>query len=524
MAHSMIWAAVTIASVYLIARSVLASTGGAVLTALMVLVAHGFWVYATQLEVYVPSVGCVTAATAILFTNRSPILSPTRVIAVAALWALATTYHVANVFLFISFCAYFFGTQGLRGWRQLALVSALAGGLVWAAFVTAYLIEQDVWSVDGFFRWALALTDVPMTDWGQLSNWYPAPLFRAGWRQIVALTLLPDYVASDQRALWIIGALAAAASLLWNVTRIAFPDRPAGARLYFILLFATNFLFFAWWQPMVHKFYIPSSIPLIMLMAMTVHDLYLLARARAARLLIVGAASAVVALVFVFNLTSVLELRRSLGPFYAEAAVFDRITPENCRIYSVGHHLNPLRVYFDRTNDMTIRDFFSAFYGRVTGEPRPERITFEDEECALMPLGFLSRTHYESVAGPYLGMSHWPDLVGFFFDAKPNPETGGITYNAFELVAEGDGPPHVLVDRRRRVHAASVQELAELINGEADRALQKYAADWPSDTKPDLAYVPRANVEIGRLRRDIFGYTFGDNARRVGQPEEEGAR
>jgi hypothetical protein len=517
MVHSMIWAGVTIASVYMIARSVLATAGGALLTAAMVLVAHGFWVFATQLEVYVPSVGCVAAAGAVLFTNRNPTLSPARVIAVAVLWALATTYHVANVFLFIPFCAYFIGAQGLRGWRQLAVVSALAGGLVWAAFVTVYLFEQEARSVDGFFTWAFALTDVPMTDWGSLSNWQPVPLLQAGWRQITALTLLPEYLTSDQRPLWIIGAFLVVSALLWNVIQIAYPDRPAGARVYFILLFATNFLFFAWWQPTVHKFFIPSSIPLIMLMAMALHDLYLRARATMARRLIVGSAVAVIAVVFTFNLSSALELRRSLGPDYAEAAVLDRITPENCTIYSVGHHINPLRVYFDRTNYVSIRYFLSAFYSLATGEPRPERIAFEDEECALMPLGFLAKNYYDRYAGTYVGEALWPDYVGFFFNVKPDA-AAGVTYNAFELVAEGDGPPHVLVDRQRRVHARSAQELAEVIGAEVDRAMQKFAADWPSATEPYLAYVPRVNVEIDRLRQKIFGYSFGEGGRKVGRP------
>src|SRR5690606_21534152 len=326
MVHSMLWGAAAVASTYLIARPFMAA-GGALLTALAVLVAHGFWVFATQLEVYVPSVGAVTTASAVLFTTRSPRLGWVRVLAVAILWAIATTYHVANVFLFLPFCAYFFGRQGWRGWLQLAIVSVLAGSLVFAAFVVAYLIDNDAWSIGGFFVWVFALTNVPMTEWGSLSHWHPVWLFRAGWRQIIAVTLLPEYLTANQTPLWIIGALVALAALAWNAFQVALPSRPAGVRVYFLLLFATNFLFFAWWQPMVHKFYIPSSVPLIFLTAMAVHDLYLRVGSTSARRVVAGLASAVVAVIFVFNLSSVLELRRSLGPYHAEAAVLDRLTP-----------------------------------------------------------------------------------------------------------------------------------------------------------------------------------------------------
>lgn len=517
MIHSMVWGAITIASIYLIAGAVLGTTAGAILPAMTVMVAHGFWVYATQLEVYVPSVGSVTAATAVLLTNRAPTLSMTRIIAVSVLWAVATTYHVANVFLLIPFCVYFCGTQGVRGLWQLAIACVLAGGLVLAAFVVAYLFENEAWSFLGFLPWVFALTNVPMTEWGQLSHWQPAWLFRAGWRQIIALTLLPEYLTSDQRALWLIGSVAAVTALLWNLIQAVRPNGgPAGARIYFLSLFAVHFLFFAWWQPMVHKFYIPSSIPLIMLMAIAVRDLYVYARTAFGRVIIVASSAAVVVVIFVFNLSSVLELRRSLGPYHAEAEVLDRLAPEGCTIYSVGHHLNPLRVYFDRTNNVSVRRFLSSFYAVATDDPGPERLNFDDEECALMPLGFLSQEYYSEYVAEYLGKGRWPDYVGYFFDLKADPETGGVTHDAFEVVAEGDGPPHVLVDRGRRVHAGSVDELTGIVSAEVDRAMARYAPRWPDDgSEPNLAYVPRANVELGRSRREIFGYSFGDSGWRL---------
>ena len=64
--HSIFWAAIAIVSMFHIARILLGSTAGALATSLTLLVAHGFWVYATQAEVYAPMVGCFTAATAVL--------------------------------------------------------------------------------------------------------------------------------------------------------------------------------------------------------------------------------------------------------------------------------------------------------------------------------------------------------------------------------------------------------------------------------------------------------------------------
>ncbi|MEM7211636.1 MAG: hypothetical protein AAF479_07035, partial [Pseudomonadota bacterium] len=431
MIHSMLWAAVAVTSVYLIALCFLATRVGSALTAMAVLFAHGFWVFATQLEVYVPTVGCVAAATAVLFTNPRPTLSRVRIVAAAVLWALATTYHMGSIVLFIPFCAYFFSVQGFRGWQQLAIVSILAGGLVLSAYVVIYNLDHALIAFRfdsedrtfvGFLTWVFGLAGVPMTDWGQLENWQPAALFRAGWRQIMALTLLPEYITQNQRPLWVIGAVVAVATLVWNAVQLLKrSDSIRGARLYFLLLFIVLFMFFAWWQPMVHKFYIPSSFPLVVLIAMAVRDCYNLFQPGFGRYAVAGAATVAVAVLFVFNLSSVLELRHSLGPDYAEAEVFDKLTPEGCEIYTVGHHLNPLRVYFDRRQVTPMRRYLTSFYADVTGDPRPDVMSVEDEKCALMPLGFLSKKYYEALVAEHLGSELWPRYVGLFFDTKEDP-------------------------------------------------------------------------------------------------------
>jgi hypothetical protein len=509
MLHSMIWAAITVVSTYIIARVVLASVLGSIATALTVLVSHGFWVFATQLEVYVPSVGCVTAATALLFTNQYRTLDRVRVIAVATLWALATMYHLANAFLFVPLCAFFYGAQGWAGWRQLAIVSALAGSVVLTTFVVVYDSVYEQWSVSAFLSWALHITEVPLTDWGSLSNWMrPSKLMSAGWSQIKTFTLLPEYLTLSQKPLWVIGTLAVAASLFWNLIQIVRSPQFPAARVYLLSLFVTNFAFFTWWSPNVHKFYIPSSIPLVVLTALAVTDVYGRARGMVARRLIAGGVAAVIAILFVFNLSSVLELRRSRGPYYAEAAILNGLAPENCAIYASGHHLNALAVYFRRQNRVPTHLLEREFYRVATGESPAERAIFEGEECALIALGSLSERWYESRMDGYLDTGTWPGYIGYFFDVRPSSEGGGITYDDFELVGEEDGPPYVLVRRGRRVHARNLDELTDLIRIEVDHAVQKYRPDYPTLEQGDLflAEVPRADIEIGRVRGRIFGY------------------
>lgn len=523
MLHSMLWAAIAIASIYLIARVVLGNAMGAIGVALLVLVAHGFWVYATQLEVYVPSIGCITAATALLFTNRSPVLGRVRLVAVSALWALATLYHTANVVYFIPLCVFFYGTQGLPGWKQLAATSLLAGGATLTAFLVVYWLVSDLSvAADGFLPWVLEIADRPLTDWGAVSNWWqPGSLVRAGWSLVKTLTLLPPALTLDtgppldQLPLGIVGAVVVVGALLWNVARVVSPRSPSGDRVYFLALFATYFLFFAWWIPNVHKFFVPSSIPLIMLIALAVRDLAARFRDRLGAGIITGLCAGMIALLFVFNLSSILELRKSPGPLYAEAEIIDNLAPANCNIYGVGNHLEPLNVYFGRKKRVYVPSFERDYFRFATGGRQPDGDRFEGEECAFVPLGFLSQQRYERRIAGYLHDGTWADYLAYVLEAKPSAAGGGITYNPFEVVTPAADPPNVIIDRRRRVEGRSLAELTGRIAAEVDRALAGFGPGCPTQRYAHtVLVVPSTDLEIGRERDLIFGYSWGGAARR----------
>jgi hypothetical protein len=289
-------------------------------------------------------------------------------------------------------------------------------------------------------------------------------------------------------------------------------------RVYFLLLFGINFLFFVWWIPHVHKFFIPSSIPLIMLIALAIHDLRARLAHQLGRRMMDGAVAATITLVFAFNLSSVLELRESRGPFYAEAQILNELAPPDCNIYGIGDHVEALRYYFDRRNLVHIAAFEREFFLSSTGAaPRRD---FQDEACAFIPLGFLSEQRYEQRIAGFLDGGSWPEYVAYVLDVRPAAGSDGISYNPFEMIAAEKGPPNVLIDRRRRVHARSLDQLTGAISAEVDLALQKIDPQCP---KREYGYMllvlPRTDLEIERDRLLIFGYSWGGPARwRICQP------
>ena len=486
----------------------------------MVLVAHGFWVFATQGEAYVPTVGCLTAAMALLLTNQSPTLGVKRTIAIAALWALATMYHLASVVFMVPLCAYIFATQGWRGWLPLGIVCGLAGTTVVAMFTAAYLMSTSLpVSFAGFLDWVLEISDRPLTDWGSVSNVVDLrDLVRGMWSQIAALTVLPDYLALDLDSPWdqlplgIVGGVTIAAVLLWNAIQVARRTDTAWARLFLLLLFSTEFLLFVWWDSAVHKFFIPSSIAIILLAALALRDLWRTAKGTLARRLLGVGVASLITLAFVFNISSVVELKRSFGPYHAEAEVLNRLAPKDCYIYSVGNHNGPLMYYFSRNNTVFAPLLGREFFLIATGEVAPEPRVYAGERCSFIALGWLSPGLFELRIRPYVKTAEWRDYVGYVLDAHPAAAGGGISYNPFELRWE-NGVPYLLIDRERRVEVASIDLVTDQLLAAQAEALAGLGEANTLENWVFLA-VPRTDLKINRMRDRIFGYAWGDFARR----------
>jgi hypothetical protein len=532
MLQSMVWSSVAVVAIYFIARVTLGTISAALSTALLVLVSHGFWVYATQAEVYAAMVGCTFAATAVLFTDRAAGLSGTRVALTSALWALATLYHAASILLFLPFAVYFWGTQGFRGWRQLMAVSAFAGSIVVAAFAGAYAWAggqwrgHKEWSLSDFFSWILDITDRPLTDYGSLSNLEPGGFVRTGWSLIKAVTLLPEGLTVslqspfDQLPLAIVGITVIAATLLWNVMKI-FKNDLLMPRLYFMTMLVPNLIFFTWWSPSVHKFFILSAIAMIMLMAFALRDVYHALRRERMRWGFRATVAAAIALIFVFNLSSVLELRHSRGAFYAEAEVFNSLAPEGCIIYTQAHHVAALEYYLGKHNGANIVRLERDFFRFRRGEPGAVKPFADGEECVLIPLGYLSERRFDRMIGRFLPSAAWRDYIAYVLEVKDAPQGDGVTYSSFELVGQDDGRPDLLVDRRRRASAPSLEAVTGMIESEVDQALQKLGPPEEIEDYGDFALaIPRTGVVIGRDRNLIFGYGWGDRVRRALGPVE----
>ena len=355
--HNVLWAALTTLCFFIVARRLLGSTPAATLAAAFLLVTRGFWLYSTQLEVYVPATGCLALMTVLLVGGPRAPLRAKRLVLLSLLLALAVLYHQSNLFFCIPLGYLLLGEVD-RKWRSL-WVMASAGALVLTAYLLAFhytdvetripeiLSTAQKSSLEGFVRFCLAYRYHPSPGWGTWRNVSVMGVGRLIHSQIRDLITFP----------WILRfavipgfGLLMAGLALWNALQSARGATHATARRFLVIWLLTYDLFFLWWFPGEKEFFITLLYPLVLLAALAVQDW---ACAPAAgprrRAWVLGGCVTLLGCVAATNAReTILPYHRDRGPAYAAASILDARIPADCLVigdYTVGQNL---RYYFGR--------------------------------------------------------------------------------------------------------------------------------------------------------------------------------
>lgn len=507
--HAALWAGVAAASAFLLAR-VWTGRAGALATVLGLFAAHGVLVFATQAEVYVPTVGSALAAAVLLVRAPGGVPGPGRIVGAAALWAVSTLYHTTGVVLALPFLLWLGlrgGRHGLAAWLAL---SVLAGTFVLLAQIGAWL-----WATDGprtpagFLAWMLEISSRPLTDWGSVSHLDPLDLARGFWNLAEALAMWPWALRDGLRYPWYqlplglaVGAVVAAV-LAHHVHR---PWRGGGhreIRAFLLALFTVWFLVFTWWDPTVSKFYVPAAAAAVLLASLALADLAAvrprLARALAALAILLGGTT---------GAFSLAELRRSPGPHHAEAAKLAALAPPGCHIWAYGTTTGPLAFHFGVTRTRYAVGVERAFYRHFTAAAPAAEDPFAGERCAFLMVGWLSRERFERVVKPYLPTASREDYLAFVLRARPLPD-GGVEHDALDVLADGDDRRYLVIDRRRRVRVSSLAETAARIDALVAEALARIPPDPPlgPGERVEFLLTPRTGfLERWQASVRMFGY------------------
>ena len=344
--HNIAWAVAALLALRALLRRATGSAHLADGAALGLLFTRGFWVYATQVEVYLPALGCLALVTWLVARDGATRPAPGTTLVAGLLFALAVLYHQTSVLFAAPLAVLCVAARGRAGWRTAGTITAMAGALTLAAYVGAWLgTGGGERTAAGFARWALGYALQPVPAWGSFAHVGPTGLTALLRSQAANVAGVPDRVAPVVVPLF--GA-ALAALAAWHLRAVV---RRAGARplrLFALTWLAVHLAFFLWWLPTDTDFFVVSLLPLTILAALAAADLAALLAATGRLVLGAGGAVALAVLALGNLLATVAPLHVSRGADYAIAARLAATAPPGCAIGTRFGVRENLRYHFAR--------------------------------------------------------------------------------------------------------------------------------------------------------------------------------
>ncbi len=343
--HNVAWAVAALWALRALVRSATRSARLADCAALGLLFTRGFWVYATQVEVYLPALGCLALATWLVARDGAGRPGPAAMLAVGLLFALAVFYHQTSVLFAAPLAVFFAAARGRAGWRVAATITATAGALALIAYAGAWFATSRGQAGPGLARWVLGYALEPVPAWGSFTHVGPTGLTALLRSQAANVAGVPDRFAPVVVPLFGVGMFALAG---WHAGAIA---RGAGGRplrLFALTWLGVHLAFFLWWLPTDTDFFVVSLLPLAILAALAASDLAALLTATGRLVLGVAGAVALAVLALGNLLATVAPLHASRGPDYAGAARLAAAAPSGCVIGTRFGVRENLRYHFGR--------------------------------------------------------------------------------------------------------------------------------------------------------------------------------
>jgi hypothetical protein len=341
--HNIAWAVATLLALRALLRRATVRPRVANGAVLVLLFARGFWVYATQVEVYLPALGCLALVAWLVTRDGAALPRPGTTLVAGLLFTLAVLYHQTSVLFAVPLAVLCVCVRGRAGWRTAAMITATAGALALAAYVVAWLSLDDGGgrTAAGFARWTLGYALQPVPVWGSFAHVGPAGLTALLRSQAANVAGVSDRVAPV-----VVPAFGAALAVLaaWHLRAVARGRRGRTLRAFALTWLAVHFAFFLWWLPTDTDFFVVSLLPLIILVALAAIDLPATVRLGAG----MGGVVAVGILALGNLLATVLPLHALHGTDFSVAARLARAAPPGCAIGTRFGVRENLRYHFDR--------------------------------------------------------------------------------------------------------------------------------------------------------------------------------
>ncbi len=427
--HNVLWAVVAVLAVYFIVLKISGARGTAVLAAAGLLIAQGFWEYATQTQIYVPALACLAVAVLLVVRRRGNRFRFGDACGTGLAFALAVFFHQSNVLFAVPLAVLLLGLHGRTAWRSLVIVLAVAAIIVGAAYIAAYQIDGGPWKGGGFFRFIVSYTSHPYPSWGEWRNVSLHGVGHVLHSQLRNMVPVPSKFKVPETAIFII---LLAASVLLSFGRTKKRSLGAGWPAFLLVWLALHFAFFLWWSPDEKNMFTISLLPLVLLAANGLDGLA--ARISSRRLRGIGAAvlGLLIPAAAAANYIGLVgPLRATRGPEYEEARRLDACVPAQDMILARWGVQQNLAFHFNR-RFLLEADIAPLVFCRNLNLPRDYRAV--SETSVTLPMDFLNPGVTPFPFNGYGRPEAWKRYLGWLLDFKSREAGDSASCRSFEAL------------------------------------------------------------------------------------------
>lgn len=455
--HNIIWAAVAVVALYFIVRHLLGSSLFGILAAICLLVCQGFWIYSTQVEVYIPAIGCVMLLLVILVVRGNANLTTRQTVGISLLLAMAVLYQQAIVLLCIPLVYYFIATQGRQGLKPLAAILSIAGAIVLSTYIIVFIsIGEDATIVE-FLRFCLSHFENP--TWGTFKHYSVNGVVSLFNSQAWDIVSIPGTTVSYQAAIF---STFIAFLSVWNIVQIVKHAQYDKLRGFMLIWLIVHLLYFLWWHPWRENL-IVMLIPLLLLTFITLMDItYKVFRSNRGQKLTTAIVAILIIIIFSLNFQAVLPLHQSRGQSYAMASGLASIAPDECLViaytFDVGKNL---LYYYDVETTQYVEFFLLGLYVYGAGYDLPD---LTEEKCVVVPLSYVEPGLNFVGFNGYSYPSEWLAFVEWLLNCEYDSQHRLVACNQFEVIV-GEEDIYILISSSR-TDVDGLQSLFQILDDE----------------------------------------------------------
>jgi len=422
------WAIVSVISIYMIVKMISHSEILGILAACLLLVSFGFWMYTSQVEVYIPATGCLACLTAIIVSRKQQIQNRKKLIWFSILFGMAILFHQTNVLFCIPLVYLFVAFQGRQGFATSIQVVAGTGLSVLFIYIIVFIFSAGRWDLHWFIRFCKSYTYYANPDWGNVAHFS-----FTGMRKLVSsqMSNILYFHANSGFNIKLFFILPLGGAVVVNsICKIKNRSIDSPFRLFLLLWMLTYYLFFLWWLPGDREFFIVTLVPIIILIFMSSHDLLsLVATHKWIQKGIYIVFAGLIASVFVVNFKRVLPMHQSFGASYKEAKQLANHSSKEGVILAPYELHSHLKYYFPEKNALILPHHI--FYNHKKMPYKYQKIA---EKCRIVPLRYVQPENTIFQKNRTRIASEWCDWIAWLFNFQYNSSRRLIAYHQFHVV------------------------------------------------------------------------------------------